>query len=300
MMCSMGPLVSVQELLDQTEGAQTEGAQTESTPTEAGGVWPPVLLDVRWRLGQAPGEGRADYESGHLPGAAFVDLEADLADPPGPRGRHPLPEPGRFVEAMRRCGVRGDRGVVVYDATGGTSAARAWWLLRHYGHGDVRLLDGGWPAWLDSGAPTETGTRPAAYGDFVGRPGSMPLVDAAGAARLARHGVLVDARAPERYRGEVEPVDPVAGRIPGARNVPTARNLHTDGERAGRFRSAPELAVEYAAALTAGVDVGVYCGSGVTAAHDVLALEIVGVRAALYDGSWSHWLTDPDRPVERG
>jgi thiosulfate/3-mercaptopyruvate sulfurtransferase len=142
----------------------------------------------------------------------------------------------------------------------------------------------------------ETGARPAAYGDFAGLPGAMPVIDADGAARLARQGVLIDARAPERYRGEVEPVDPVAGRIPGAVNVPTARNLDADGHR---FRPVDDLEDAYAAAMAPGVEVGVYCGSGVTAAHDVLSLEVVGVRAALYAGSWSHWVTDPGRPVER-
>jgi thiosulfate/3-mercaptopyruvate sulfurtransferase len=257
---------------------------------------PRTLLDVRWELGRT--DGRQQYEAGHVPGAAFVDLDVVLADPPGEAGRHPLPDPVRFAEAMRRCGVRRDLPVVVYDDVGGTSAARAWWLLRYHGHPDVRLLDGGWSWWRRLGGEVEVGDSVPAYGDFEPLPGGLPTVDADEAARVAVQGMLVDARAPERFRGEVEPVDPVAGHVPGAVNVPTACNRVAEGERAGRFRSVDELAREYAA--PAGTEVAVYCGSGVTAAHDVLALELLGVRAALYPGSWSHWVTDPARPVARG
>lgn len=271
----MSPLISPEELVDDVDR------------------W--TVLDVRWQLGRS--DGRERYEAGHVPGAAYVDLESDLADPPGPRGRHPLPAPDRFVAAMRRYGVSGRRPVVVYDDASGTSAARCWWLLRHHGHPEVRLLDGGWPAWLEVGGSVETGAATAPYGDFTARPGGLPVVDAAGAAALAEDGVLIDARAPERFRGEVEPVDPVAGHVPGAVNVPTARNLVPDGDRAGRFKGPDELAGEYHLALAPGTDVGVYCGSGVTAAHDVLALELLGVTAALYAGSWSEWVTDPSRPV---
>lgn len=277
---SRGPLISPEALL----------AQLEEEPE---GV---TLLDVRWQLGRD--DGRAEYAACHIPGAVFADLETALADPAGPGGRHPLPEPDRFGEEMRRCGVRNETRVVVYDATGGLAAARGWWLLRYHGHRDVRLLDGGWPWWLRVGGATETGNRVAPYGDFAPRPGGLPVIDAVNAARLAQEGALLDARAPERYRGETEPVDPVAGRVPGALNVPTARNLVADGSRAGRFKSPEELAEVYAGMI--GRDVGVYCGSGVTAAHDVLALELLGVRAALYPGSWSHWVTDPSRPVETG
>ena len=271
----MGPLISPEELLDQLDHH--------------------TVLDVRWQLGRT--DGRAQHEAGHVPGAAYVDLETDLADPPGPRGRHPLPDVQRFVEAMRRCGVGDGRPVVVYDAVSGTSAARAWWLLRHHGHPQVRLLDGGWGWWQKVGGAVETGSVTPPYGDFTARPGGLPVVDADGAAELAQDGVLVDARTPERFRGEVEPVDPVAGHVPGAVNVPTARNLVAEGERAGRFKSREELAVEYHLALAPGTAVGAYCGSGVTAAHDVLALELLGVTASLYAGSWSEWVTDPSRPV---
>ncbi len=254
-----------------------------------------TLLDVRWQLGRT--DGRHRYLAGHLPGAAYVDLETDLADPPDlvhGGGRHPLPDPDRFAAAMRRCGVRDDRTVVVYDAAGGLAAARAWWLLRHHGHRDVRLLDGGWTHWQGGDRPVETGAPTIAPGDFEARPGRLPVVDAEQAAAVARDGVLLDARAPERFRGESEPVDPVAGRVPGARNVPATANLVD-----GRFRPLPELAAVYAATEEAG-PVAVYCGSGVTAAHDLFALHLLGREAALYAGSWSGWVSDPDRPMARG
>jgi thiosulfate/3-mercaptopyruvate sulfurtransferase len=255
-----------------------------------GGV---VVLDVRYRTGGPPG--RDDYLAGHVPGAAYVDLDGDLAAAPGAGGRHPLPLTADFEAAMRRVGVTDGRPVVVYDDWEGRAAARAWWLLRFHGHTHVRVLDGGWSAWLASGGEVETGdSADPEPGDFTARPGGMPVVEAPGVRDV---DVLVDARAPERYRGEVEPIDPVAGHIPGAVNLPTEVNVGADG----RFRSAEELRESYAAVgATAGRDVAAYCGSGVTAAHDVLALEVAGVTAALYPGSWSGWITDPERPVETG
>ncbi|MFN8195105.1 MAG: sulfurtransferase [Nocardioidaceae bacterium] len=251
-----------------------------------------TVLDVRYRMGGPPGP--PEFEAGHVPGASYVDLDADLAAPPGEGGRHPLPETGLFEAAMRRAGVCDDLPVVVYDDWQGLAAARAWWLLRFHGHGDVRVLDGGWAAWRAAGHPAETGGARAASGDFTARPGAMPVVEAD---RVPAVAVLIDARAPERFRGETEPIDPVAGHIPGARNVPTARNLNADG----RFRDPAELAGIYAEqGAVPGSDVAVYCGSGVTAAQNVLALETVGVRAALYPGSWSGWITDPERPIELG
>lgn len=255
-----------------------------------------VVLDVRWQLGGPPGHD--EFQRGHIPGASYVDLETDLADPPGARGRHPLPATARFEAAMRRCGVRVGVPVVVYDAVGGTSAARCWWLLRYHGHRDVKVLDGGWQAWLADVGETEEGPTEVEPGDFVAHPGGMPVVDADGAARLAREGILVDARAPERFRGDVEPVDPVAGHIPGAVNVPTAANLDAPG---GRFRSARELTPVYElVGVRPGREVGVYCGSGVTAAHGVLALDALGLDAALYPGSWSEWIHSGSRPVATG
>lgn len=253
-----------------------------------------AVLDVRYRLGGPPGPD--EYAAGHVPGAAFVDLDTALAAPPGPRGRHPLPDEDVFVRAMRAAGVSDARPVVVYDDWSGHAAARCWWLLRFHGHADVRVLDGGWAAWQAAGLPVESGAPAAAGepGDFTARPGAMAAVDVA---TVRSSAVVIDARAPERYRGEVEPIDPVAGHIPGAVNVPTARNLDADG----RLLPAADLAETYAeVGAVPGADVAVYCGSGVTAAHDVLALEVAGVAAALYPGSWSEWVADPARPVETG
>lgn len=251
-----------------------------------------TLLDVRYRLGGPPGA--KEYAAGHLPSAVYVDLDRDLAAPPGAGGRHPLPDVAVFEAAMRRVGVRSDRPVVVYDDWAGHAAARAWWLLRHHGHGDVRVLDGGLSGWVADGGWLEAGVIDATQGDFVAGPGAMPVVEADGVLGVP---VLVDARAAERYRGEVEPIDPVAGRIPGAVNVPTSANLASDG----RFRTADELRALYAAAgVTGDAEVAAYCGSGVTAVHDIIAMEIAGIRAALYPGSWSEWITDPERPVANG
>lgn len=256
-----------------------------------------TVLDVRYRMGGPPGE--AEHAAGHVPGAAYVDLDRDLAGPPGDGGRHPLPDPEAFGAAMRAAGVRRDRTVVVYDDWSGHAAGRAWWLLRHHGHPAVHVLDGGWPAWQAAGGVVATGAESPEPGDFDPSPGAMPVVDADA---LPSVPVVVDARAPERFRGEVEPVDPVAGRVPGAVNVPTSTNLGADG----RFRSPDQLRALYAAAgvpvdaAAAGeTEVAVYCGSGVTATHDLIALELIGVRAALYPGSWSQWVRDPERPVER-
>lgn len=255
----------------------------------------PALLDVRWSLTGPPGI--EDYRRGHIPGARFVDLDADLAAPPGPGGRHPLPSAEGFTAAARRHGLRRDRTVVVYDAADSTAAARAWWVLRYFGHPDVRVLDGGLRAWQAAGLPTSAEDVAARPGDFTAVAGGMPLLDADAAAHVARAGVLLDARAPERFRGEREPVDPVAGHIPGAVNAPTGGNVRADG----RFLPVDVLRARFAAlGARPGVVVGAYCGSGVTAAHEVLALARVGVSAALYAGSWSHWITDESRPVALG
>ena len=204
---------------------------------------PPTLLDVRWRLGGPPGIDL--YQAGHIPGAVFTDLDRDLAAPPGPGGRHPMPAAAAFEAAMRRAGVRGDQPVVVYDDADSTAAARAWWLLRYFGHRQVRVLDGGFAAWKAAGHPVETGLPAAApaAGDFTASPGHLALLDADGAAALARTGVLLDARAGGRYRGETEPVDPVAGHIPGAVSAPTAENVTADGT----FRPPADLARRFAA-----------------------------------------------------
>ncbi|WP_329173894.1 sulfurtransferase [Streptomyces sp. NBC_01477] len=256
---------------------------------------PPVLLDVRYRMGGPPGHG--EYAKGHIPGARYVDLDAELAAPPGAAGRHPLPDAEDFGAAMRRAGVGADTDVVVYDDGNGWGPARAWWLLRWAGHRRVRVLDGGLAAWRAAGGPLSAEEPPPGDGDFVARPGGMPVVDADGAAALARRGLLLDARAAERYRGEVEPIDPVAGHIPGAVNAPTTANSAPDGT----FLPAAEIADRFTALGAApGTEVGVYCGSGVSAAHQILALAEAGIPAALYPGSWSEWTADPARPVATG
>jgi thiosulfate/3-mercaptopyruvate sulfurtransferase len=258
---------------------------------------PLAVLDVRWTLA---GPEREAYAAGHVPGAHFVSVDDDLAAPHGHRsvhGRHPVPDRGEFQAVMRRCGVYTEHPVVVYDAQGGTSAARAWWLLRYFGHGDVRVLDGGYPAWVAEDEPVSTRTPPRGDGDFVARPGAMPLLDAAGAAELARTGLLLDARSPERYAGAAEPVDPVAGHVPGAVNLPTVEHI---GD-AGRMLPHDQLLARFQKAGYDGGAVGAYCGSGVNAAHTILALEAAGVHGGrLYADSWSGWITDPTRPVATG
>ncbi|TNC20869.1 rhodanese-like domain-containing protein [Amycolatopsis alkalitolerans] len=253
---------------------------------------PPVLLDVRWALGDP--DGHRHFLDGHLPGAVYVDLDTELAAPPVPaEGRHPLPDPDALQAAARRWGIRAGSRVVAYDNTGNLAAARAWWLLRWAGVADVRLLDGGLAAWGDR--PSETGFgRTPEPGDVVVKPGAMPVLtmDEAG----SFPGTLLDARAGERYRGEQEPVDPRAGHIPGAVSAPTAENLAADG----RFLAPEELAARFEALGAADGQVGVYCGSGVTAAHEVAALAVAGIDAALYPGSWSQWSNHPERPAATG
>ena len=254
-----------------------------------------VLVDVQWTLGGPPG--RLDYERGHLPGAHHVDLDAELSGPPGPGGRHPLPTAHAVQEALRRCGAHDDSHVVVYDQGPGTAAARAWWVFRYAGLGLVRVLDGGLAAWRAAGGPVTTAMPPPGDGTFTAHPGGMPLLDADGAAEIARCGILLDARAVERYAGEVEPVDRVAGHIPGAVSAPTSDTVGRDGRLLPHHRLRERFA---ALGLGDGRPVGAYCGSGVSAAQLVLALHEIGVEAPLYVGSWSHWITDPRRPVQTG
>ncbi|MCS0637578.1 sulfurtransferase [Streptomyces sp. LP05-1] len=266
----------------------------DALATELAGPRPPVLLDVRYQLGGPPG--RPLHEAGHLPGAVYVDLDTELASPPGGSrgGRHPLPDPDALGAVLRRAGVRAAYPVVAYDGGQGWAAARAWWLLRWAGHQDVRVLDGGLAAWhgdLSTEVPAPAG------GDFVPEPGALPLLDADGAAALARSGLLLDARAGERYRGETEPLDRVAGHIPGAVSAPTGENVGPDG----RFLPVPELRARFTALGAAeAAEVGVYCGSGVSAAQQLIALELAGFPAALYAGSWSEWSSDESRPVATG
>jgi thiosulfate/3-mercaptopyruvate sulfurtransferase len=254
----------------------------------------PVLLDVRWALGDP--HGADHYRAGHLPGAIYVDLDTELAGPHQPgAGRHPLPSIEALQAAARRWGVTRKRGVVVYDNSGGLAAARAWWLLRWAGVPGVRILDGGLAGWLAAGhAQVDGVARPQPASDINLEPGHLPTLTADEAAALPATGTLLDARAAERYRGEVEPVDPRAGHIPGAVSAPTSENLRRG---VPLFKPAAELRARFADLSTTG-PVGVYCGSGVTAAHEIAALAVAGIDAALYPGSWSAWSSDPDRPVE--
>jgi thiosulfate/3-mercaptopyruvate sulfurtransferase len=256
---------------------------------------PPVVLDVRWTLG-----GRSyvdEYAAAHIPGAVFVELGTALSGPAGRGGRHPLPVPAALEATLRAAGIReGDR-VVVYDLGDGFAAARAWWVLRWAGLTDVAVLDGGWAAWQAASAPVTSEPSTPEQGDVEVRPGGMPVLEAEDAARLARDGLLFDVRAGERYRGEQEPVDPVGGHIPGAVNAPTLENIGPDGAMLPR----DALRARFAdLGADAGVPVGAYCGSGVSAAHTVLALAAAGLPSALYVGSWSNWITDPERPVATG
>ena len=261
------------------------------------GPTPPVLLDVRWSLGDPAG--RDHYRNGHLPGAVFVDLETELASAANPEGgRHPLPALPDLQAAARRWGISDETPVVVYDATGGLAAARAWWLLRWGGHEPVRLLDGGLAAWQAAGGALAAGAGTAPTpGQVTLTGGAMPTVTGDAAAGLAADGVLLDARAVQRYRGEVEPVDARAGHIPGAVSAPTTANLGPDGV----LLSPDGLAERFAdLGVTPATRVGVYCGSGVTAAHEIAALASIGIDAALYPGSWSAWSADPHRRIEIG
>lgn len=270
---------------------------------EDDGTRRPLLLDVRWVLGDP--HGREHYLERRVPGSVYVDLNADLAAPADPReGRHPLPEPADFQATARRWGLRRGQGVVVLDDNGGLAAARAWWLLRWAGHRDVRLLDGGLGAWTAAGYDLDGENDPLPapeQGDVELGSGHLPTLDIDAAAAFPENGVLLDARAGERYRGETEPIDPRAGHVPGALSAPTGENLREDG----RFKDAGELRARFAA-LGADAEAGragrvaAYCGSGVTAAHEVAALAVAGVEAALYPGSWSQWSHRADRPVATG
>ncbi|RQX12793.1 sulfurtransferase [Micromonospora ureilytica] len=279
-------------------GTQEPLVEVSRLVAELDQVDPPTLLDVRWRLVGPPG--RDDYLAGHLPGAVFVDLDTALCGVPGAGGRHPLPDPAALQAALRAAGVRAGHPVVVYDGGDGLAAARAWWTLRWAGHRPVRLLHGGYPAWVAAGRPVSTDAPALPPGDVVVRPGDLPVLDAGQAAALAAadDAVLLDVRAAPRYRGEVEPIDPVAGHVPGAANLPAGEYVGPDG----RFLAAEVLSERFAAAgVTGARAVGAYCGSGVTAAQAVLALHLAGrTDAALYVGSWSNWVADPARPVASG
>lgn len=281
-MGSVRPLISPQELASLLSASE-----------------PPTVVDVRWSLTGPPGH--VDYSAGHLPGAVFMDVDTDLAGPPGPRGRHPLPDPAALQVTLQAAGVHATTPVVAYDAADGSVAARLWWLLRWAGHQMVAVLDGGIAAWRAARLPVTVEVPQPQTGTFTVRPGGMPVLDAPRAAALARDGVLLDARVGRRYRGETEPVDPRAGHIPGATNAPFSEL--TDAQ--GCWLPPQQLRKLSRRWGIADTEVGAYCGSGINACALVLALELAGTMsparpAALYAGSWSHWCTDPGRPVVTG
>jgi thiosulfate/3-mercaptopyruvate sulfurtransferase len=278
-----------------SERAEILATATELTHILHAGE-PVTILDVRWQLSEP--DGRAAYEAGHIPGAVYVSLEAELTDHRvAGRGRHPLPS-GRSVEAAaRRWGVRRGVPVVIYDDWNRAGSSRAWWVLTAAGIPEVRILDGGLGAWIAAGGALENGPVLPEPGDATVRhddlhAGARPTLTAE---EVNTVQTLLDARAPERFRGDVEPVDPVAGHIPGATNLPSTRVLADNGA----FLNENHLAQLVAEHRVDG-GVGVYCGSGVTAAVVLAALTSAGVDAALYPGSWSEWISDPSRPVARG
>ncbi len=274
----MKTLMDVQEL----QARMTSGAQT-------------ILLDVRWSLGDP--HGHEHYRAAHIPGAVYVDLESQLCAPGGPGlGRHPLPAAPALQEAARQWGLNDGDTVVAYDDSGNLAAARLWWLLRDAGFTTVRLLDGGLAAWRAAGNDIEGGEERHCVGNVHLSAGSMPVVSMAELLEPTALDVVLDARAGERFRGEQEPVDPKAGHIPGAVSAPTSENLLPDS----RFRSAEELRRRFGDLGADRGRVAVYCGSGITAAHQIAALEIAGIDAALFPGSWSQWSTTEGLPVATG
>ncbi|WP_294391122.1 sulfurtransferase [uncultured Sphingomonas sp.] len=259
-----------------------------------------TLFDCRFDLADSTA-GCALYAAGHIADAHYLNLDDDLsARPTGSNGRHPLPDRDALARTLRACGLNKGQQVVAYDASGGIYAARLWWLLRWLGHDAVAVLDGGLQAWEAAGLPLASLCPDPTHGDFqASQAAAMPTATAADILREGERLSVVDARAPHRFRGEPDPLDPVAGHIPGARNRFFRDNLREDGH----FKAASTLASEWRA--LAGSDephtIVHQCGSGVTAAHNLLAMELAGLRGArLYPGSWSEWISDPSRPVERG
>ncbi len=253
------------------------------------------VLDVRYRLDRP--DGSAEHLEGHVPGAVYVDMETELSQHGRPdEGRHPLPPLDALQAAARRWGIDDGDTVVVYDDDRSLGASRAWWLLTRSGVADVRILDGGLVAWRSAGLPLEAGPVAPAPGSVSLSPIAEPVLSIDEAAALPAAGVLIDVRAAERYRGEVEPIDPIAGHIPGAVNLPTG--AYMEGER---FRDAASLRALFASAGVAdGVTAAAYCGSGVTAAQAVFAAELAGLELRIYPGSWSQWSNTPGRPIATG
>lgn len=262
-----------------------------------------IVVDCRHDLAY-PDAGRLAYEAGHIPGAQFAYLDWDMAG--GKigadgvfRGRHPLPEKAMFVETLRRWGVNQNSQVIAYDAQGGMFAARLWWMLRWVGHEAVAVLDGGLPAWTEAGMWLSAELKGKPRGDFIPKPALVETVDAAAIlSNLTQTAfTVVDARSPDRFRGENETIDPVGGHIPGAKNRFFKDNL----DAGGCFKPAEQLHAEWQQVITSPSASVMQCGSGVTACHNLLALEVAGLRGArLYPGSWSEWCADASRPVAAG
>ena len=259
------------------------------------------VVDVRHDLLDTDAGLRA-YRAGHIPGAVFANVDVDLSGTKtGHNGRHPLPPRDELVEAFQRWGINADTQIVAYDAQGGQFAARMWWIARWLGHRQVALLDGGWPAWWALTNVSSTGEPDLISGKFTARESLMPLatVDQVQRALHSHEQMLLDARSPERYRGEQEPIDPVAGHIPGARNRPWQSNLNPDQT----FKAPSELRAEFEQLMQSrtATQITHQCGSGVTACHNVFAMELAGLSgSALYGGSWSEWIADRSRPIATG
>ncbi len=269
----MNPLISANELTTLLQGEAS-----------------PVLLDVRWVLGK--NDGAQQYAAGHIPGAIFVDLETQLSGTVGEHtGRHPLPLPADFEAAARSWGINPDSRVVAYDDSGALAAARAWWLLRHAGFENVQVLDGGLEAWKQADGPMSDGIEEAAPGTVMLSWGRMPVVEFGELESLT--GVLIDSRATARYLGIEEPIDPVAGHIPGALNRPTTDNLDAQA----RFHTPEHLQASFTKFGAQQPGSAAYCGSGITAAHQVLAAASAGIELGLYPGSWSEYCSYPQAPV---
>jgi thiosulfate/3-mercaptopyruvate sulfurtransferase len=258
-----------------------------------------AIVDCRFDL-LNPKAGRRHYTEAHIPGARYADLNRDLSAPVTENtGRHPLPEPARFAALLARLGVHKGVQVVAYDSASGAFAARLWWMLRAWGHLAVAVLDGGYPAWMAAGGATQAGDEPAATGPILPPPiAKWPVVSTAEVVERLHdtQHLLVDARASERFSGSIEPIDTVAGHVPGAVNVPFSTNLSADG----RFLPAIELRHRWQSRLgrSDAEHLMVMCGSGVTACHNLLGLAVAGISGAkLYAGSWSEWIRDPQRPV---